>query len=70
MTIAVPQPPFAVRTRISPTFVPAEVTPGSVDTRHLGAIVTYRTCARAIAAARGACARTGTSPASARASAA
>jgi hypothetical protein len=39
--MAVPPPPFAVRTRISPTFVPADVTPGSADTRDLGAIVTY-----------------------------
>jgi hypothetical protein len=41
VTMAVPPPPFAVRTRISPTFVPADVTPGSADTRDLGAIVTY-----------------------------
>jgi hypothetical protein len=36
VTIAVPSPPFAVRTRISPTFIAS-----SADTRHLGARVTY-----------------------------
>jgi hypothetical protein len=41
VTVSVPPPPFAVRTRISPTFVPAAVTPGSADTRDLGAMVTY-----------------------------
>jgi hypothetical protein len=42
LTVPVPPPPFAVRTTIAPTFVPAEVYPGSTDTRHLGAIVTYK----------------------------
>jgi hypothetical protein len=36
VTIAVPPPPFAVRTRISPTFIAS-----SADPRHLGAMVTY-----------------------------
>jgi hypothetical protein len=42
VTVPVPAPPFAVRTRISPTFVPALTVPGSTDERHLGAQVTYR----------------------------
>ena len=37
----VPPPPFAVRTRITPTFVPADLYPGSTDTRHLSAMVKY-----------------------------
>jgi MFS family permease len=40
--VPVPPPPFRVRVHIEPTFVPAEVMPGSADTRHLGAMVTYR----------------------------
>jgi hypothetical protein len=39
--VPVPPPPFRVRVHITPTFIPAEVTPGSADTRHLGAKVTY-----------------------------
>lgn len=42
VTVPVPPPPFAVRTTIATTFVPAEVYPGNTDTRHLGAIVTYK----------------------------
>ena len=42
ITVPVPQPPFAVRTLVAPTFVPADLDPSSVDTRHLGARVTYR----------------------------
>lgn len=36
VTVPVPRPPFAVRTRVTPTFVPR-----SRDLRHLGAQVTY-----------------------------
>ncbi len=36
VTVPVPRPPFAVRTRVTPTFVPS-----SRDPRHLGAQVTY-----------------------------
>ena len=42
VTVPVPPPPFAVRTRIAPTFVPAELFPNSTDTRHLGAVVNYK----------------------------
>jgi hypothetical protein len=42
VTVPVPSPPFAVRTRIAPTFVPHELDPSLPDTRHLGAVVTYR----------------------------
>jgi hypothetical protein len=41
VTVPVPRAPFAVRTSITPTFVPAAVS-GSADTRHLGALVTYK----------------------------
>jgi hypothetical protein len=37
VTVRVPAPPFAVRTRVDPTFVP-----GPQDMRHLGAQVTYQ----------------------------
>ena len=42
ITVPVPHPPFAVRTLVAPTFVPADLDPSSVDMRHLGARVTYR----------------------------
>ncbi|MBA3717980.1 MAG: hypothetical protein H0W87_07130 [Actinobacteria bacterium] len=41
-TVRVPPPPFRVRVHIAPTFVPAELDPHSMDTRHLGAVVSYQ----------------------------